>query len=53
MDVDNKLNTLNHLPFQMEYQCFLLEPNNKVALVGNPVLNPKIWILFKQYISKN
>ncbi|MGV8096493.1 MAG: hypothetical protein AB2L24_31945 [Mangrovibacterium sp.] len=53
IDVDNKINTLNHLPSQMEYQCFLLEPNNKVALVGNPVLNPKIWILFKQYISKN
>jgi hypothetical protein len=53
IDVDNKINTMNHLPSQMEYQCFLLEPNNKVALVGNPVLSPKIWVLFKQYISRN
>jgi hypothetical protein len=39
------------LNFQMEYQCFLLDSNNKGLMIGNPTLNPKIWELYKQTIA--
>lgn len=51
IDLQNEINQLNHFPQQMEYQCFLLDQNNKVVLVGNPALNPKVWELYKQQIT--
>jgi hypothetical protein len=50
IDEDNSINRLNHFPAQMKYQCFLLDKNNKVLLIGNPVSNPKIWKLYKQTV---
>jgi hypothetical protein len=51
--IDNfdALNGLNHFPSQPEYQCFLLDKDNKVLMLGNPVLNRKIWELYKQTIA--
>lgn len=51
IDTDNAIDKLNHFPAQAKYQCFLLDKNNKVLMVGNPALNPKIWKLYKQIIS--
>jgi hypothetical protein len=51
IDVDNALEQLNHFPKHPEYQCFLLDKDNKVLMLGNPVLNPKIWELYKQTIA--
>ena len=51
IDAGNTLEQLNHFPKQPEYQCFLLDKDNKVLLLGNPVLNLKIWELYKQAIT--
>ncbi|WP_313381506.1 DUF1573 domain-containing protein [Proteiniphilum saccharofermentans] len=50
MDRQNKLYEANKLPDNMSYQCFLLDKDDKVRLIGNPTLNPKIWDLYKQII---
>jgi hypothetical protein len=51
IDETNEINRLNHFPIPMEYQCFLLDKDNKVLLIGNPALNPKLWGLYKQIIT--
>jgi hypothetical protein len=51
IDTKNEINRLNHFPNKMEYQCFLLDKNNKVLMIGNPTLNPKIWELYKEAIT--
>jgi hypothetical protein len=53
LDVDNKTYALNNFPKEQEYQCFLLDKDNKVVMVGNPVLNPAIWKLYKKIILNN
>jgi hypothetical protein len=53
LDINNSINKLNHFPQQQPYQCFLLDKNNKVLMIGNPALNPKIWDLYKKHISGN
>lgn len=53
MDRDAKLLKLNSFPSEMEYQCFLLDSNNKVISIGNPTLNPKIWELYKQIVMND
>jgi hypothetical protein len=50
-DRENQLERLNRFPSKMEYQCFLLNSENKVILIGNPALNPKVWELFKRQIG--
>lgn len=50
MDRGNKLYEANKLPDNMSHQCFLLDKDNKVLLIGNPTLNPQIWDLYKQII---
>jgi hypothetical protein len=51
IDINNSIDRLNHFPEKMEYQCFLLDKNNKVLMIGNPALNPKIWQLYKKQID--
>jgi hypothetical protein len=51
LDLKNEINRLNHFPSKIEHQCFLLDSNNKVLMIGNPTLNPKIWELYKQTIT--
>ena len=48
-----RLAGLNRFPSVMEHQCFLLDADNKVVLIGNPALNPQIWKLFKRQIDGN
>jgi hypothetical protein len=51
LDMKNEINRLNHFPNKIEYQCFLLDSNNKVLMIGNPTLNQKIWELYKEVIT--
>jgi hypothetical protein len=50
-DTGNIIYQLNRFPRQLEYQCFLLDRNNKVISIGNPANNYRIWELYKQIIS--
>jgi hypothetical protein len=43
----------NGLPFKKKvYQTFLLDSNNRVILVGNPIYNKKLIKLYKKEINK-
>ncbi|MDR1372736.1 MAG: redoxin domain-containing protein [Dysgonamonadaceae bacterium] len=53
LDLDGKITQLNHFSSNTVYQCFLLDKHNKVLAIGNPVLNPKIWELYKDIIVKD
>jgi hypothetical protein len=50
VDKENEIGNLNRFPSNPEYQCFLLDKNNRVIIVGNPTINPGIWTLFKKII---
>jgi hypothetical protein len=50
IDIKDTINRLNHFPGKREYQCFLLDKTNKVQMIGNPTMSPKIWALYKQII---
>ena len=50
MDINGIINDLNSFLQVMQYQCFLLDSNNKVLMIGNPVSNMKIWELYKEQI---
>ena len=51
MDTEGSINRLNRFPQAMQYQCYLLDGDNKVISLGNPALNPQIWELYKSLIS--
>lgn len=50
IDEEGIMNRLNHFPNSMKFQTFLLDQNNKVLAIGNPILNPKIKTLFSSII---
>ena len=52
MDTKGEINSLNRFPQEMQYQCFLLDGDNKVMMIGNPVMNKRIWELYKEQINK-
>lgn len=51
IDTKDRINQLNKFPNQASYQCLLLDKDNKVLMLGNPVQNPKIWELYKRQIE--
>ena len=51
MDTKGAINSMNKFPQAMQYQCFLLDRDNKVMMVGNPVSNMRIWELYKAQIA--
>ena len=51
IDRKNEINKLNKFPSKPEYQCFLLDKDNKVIIVGDPSTNKEIWALFKKVIN--
>lgn len=51
VDVYDQLNKLNNLPQDVNFQCFLLDRHNQVVLIGDPVMNPQIWLLYKKAIQ--
>jgi hypothetical protein len=52
IDMNNSIDNLNLLSKSARYQCFLLNKDNRVILLGNPAQNPKIWELYKKIISR-
>lgn len=48
----NIMNTTNHFPDDRMFQTFLLDKNNKVLLIGNPINNLKLWKLYIKTMSK-
>ena len=51
IDKDDQFNKLNHFPSKMEFQTFLLDKDNKVLAIGNPVLNPAVKELYLKIIQ--
>lgn len=51
MDEGDMFNRLNHFPSNMAFQTFLLDQDNKVIAIGNPVHNIKIGELYRQIIQ--
>lgn len=51
IDLTDSFNKLNHFPSDMEYQTFLLDKDNKVLAIGNPVHNPKVKELYLKIIG--
>ena len=51
IDTNGSINRLNQFPQAMQYQCFLLDSENKILGIGNPVSNIKIWELYKSKIA--
>lgn len=49
-DVNDEFNNLNHFPGKMTFQTFLLNKENKVVAMGNPVHNPKVKELYLQVL---
>ena len=52
IDTKREIDRINKFPAQTEYQCFLLDRDNKVLMIGNPSNNTGIWQLYKKYISE-
>lgn len=50
-DLDDTFNKLNQFPLDLQFQTFLLDENNKVAAVGNPIHNSKIKDLYLKVLS--
>lgn len=50
-DRHNILDSLNHFPIDFGGQSFLIDSNNKVLLIGNPIHNRKIKNLYSQLVQ--
>ena len=46
-------NDLNHFPDEMAFQTFLLDKDNKVVALGNPIHNPNVKELYLQVLTGN
>lgn len=46
IDNQDSIHILNHFPSKTAFQTFLLDKDNKVVAIGNPVYNPKIKDLY-------
>lgn len=51
IDIDDQLNKLNKFPADMTFQTFLLDKDNKVAVLGNPVHNTAVKDLYLKHIT--
>ena len=50
LDLKGEFNALNHFPDNFNFQTMLLDKDNKVLAIGNPVQNPKIIDLYQAII---
>lgn len=46
LDKQDEFNKLNHFPSEMAFQTFLLNSDNKVIAIGNPIHNSKVKELY-------
>lgn len=51
IDLEDRLNKQNKFPADMTFQTFLLDKNNKVAVLGNPVHNTAVRDLYLKQIT--
>lgn len=51
IDEQDSLNILNHIPTETMFQTFLLDRNNRVISIGNPIHNSKIKNLYLNIIT--
>ncbi|MDR0892594.1 MAG: DUF1573 domain-containing protein [Mediterranea sp.] len=51
IDDSDAINKLNHFPKEMMFQTFLLDRNNKVLAMGNPIYNPKVAQLYMNIVT--
>jgi hypothetical protein len=51
VDEEDAIMKLNNFSKEPEYQCFLLDKENRVVMIGNPVYNRAIWELYKKIIN--
>lgn len=51
IDRDNLFDQVNRLPEDHEYHTFLLDSDNRILAIGNPVNNPKIKELYKRIVT--
>ncbi len=51
LDLKGEFNALNHFPDNFNFQTMLLDRDNKVLAIGNPVQNPKILDLYQSVIT--
>lgn len=51
LDVKDEFNRLNQFPNDMTFQTFLLDKDNKIISIGNPIHNPKVKALYIKQIS--
>lgn len=51
IDLNDSFNKLNRFPSNIAFQTFLLDENNKVLAIGNPIHNPKIKELYLNIIQ--
>lgn len=51
--IDDKdgLNAINRFPSRDDFQCFLLDKDNKVVYIGNPIYNPRIREMYLSRIA--
>lgn len=53
IDVKDEMNLINRFPAHQEFQTFLLNGENKVLYIGNPVQNIRIKEMYLSEISSN
>jgi NAD(P)H-flavin reductase len=51
IDTEDELNFLNRFPSDMTFQTFLLDKENKVSVIGNPIYNTSVKELYLKQIS--
>ena len=51
IDEQNELNKLNQFPTELGGQTFLLDKDNKILAMGNPIHNPKVKDLYLKIIQ--
>jgi hypothetical protein len=51
IDTEDRLNSLNHFPSDMTFQTFLLDRENKVVVIGNPIHNLAVKELYLKRIG--
>lgn len=51
LDEKGTFYTLNHFPKDMTFQTFLLDKDNKVVAMGNPILNPYVKELYLEKLT--
>ena len=52
LDKNRQMQQINNFPKEPMFQTFLLDKNNRVLLIGNPIGNTKLWNLYKDIIIK-